>query len=50
MCSTQYLLSEVLKSRTDVSVLNLVDETPANEIEDKLKVFQDDDGEADDYR
>jgi hypothetical protein len=50
VCSTHFLISEVLKSRPEISLLNKVDEMPASEIEGKLKQFEDDDGEADDYR
>jgi hypothetical protein len=50
VCGTHYLLSEVLKSRPEVSLLHRVDEAPANIVVDKLKQFEDDDDEADDYR
>ena len=48
VCSTHYLLSEVLKSRPELNILNRVDETP--ETVGDLRKFEDDDGEADDYR
>ena len=49
VCGTHYLVSEVLKSRPEVNLLNPVDETPSDSIDDKLKKFEDDD-DADDYR
>ena len=50
VCGTNFLISEVLKSRPEVKLLNKVDETPDDDIEDKLKKFDEDDEEADDYR
>ena len=43
VCGTHYLVSEVLKSRPEVNLLNPVDETPSDSIDDKLKKFEDDD-------